>query len=72
MIQEIITTQIPQNTNQEEIIIDTDSIQVINAFSLFFKTTPTDVKRIQDLYYIEFTIDNINFVLTYNPQKNIT
>src|SRR5690606_6806811 len=58
--------------NPEQITIDTDSIQVINTFSLFFKTTPTDVKRIQDLYYIEFTINSINFVLMYNPQKNIT
>lgn len=72
LIQEIITTQMPQDTNQEQISIDTDSIQVINTFSLFFKTTPTDVKYIQDIYYIEFSIDNINFVLTYNPQKNIT
>lgn len=72
LIQEIITTQIPQNTNQEQIAIDIDSIQVINTFSLFFKITPTDVKHIQDLYYIEFTIDKVNFVLKYNPQGNIT
>jgi len=72
IIQEIITTQIPYNNEQEQIIIDTDSIQVIDAFSLFFKTKPTDIKHIQDTYYIEFTIDNINFVLSYNLQKNIT
>lgn len=73
LIQEIITTQIPTTTNnQEEISIDTETINVINTFSLFFKTSPTDVKYIQDLYYIDFTIDDINFVLTYNPQRNIT
>lgn len=72
LIQEIITTQIPQNTDQAEVSIDTDSIQVINTFSIFFKTSPTDIKQIQDLYYIDFTIDNVNFVLTYNAQKNIT
>lgn len=72
LIQEIITTQIPQSSDQGQIAIDTGSIQVIDTFSLFFKTRPTDVKRIQDLYYIEFTLDNINFVLSYNPQKNIT
>ncbi len=72
LIQEIITTQIPQETEQEQISVDTNSIQVINTFSIFFKTNPTDVKQIQDLYYIDFTIDSINFVLTYNAQKNIT
>lgn len=72
LIQEIIMTQMTQIPESEQITVDTDSIQVINTFSMFFKTNPTDVKRIQDLYYIDFTIDNINFVLTYNPQRNIT
>lgn len=71
-IQEIITKQIPSINDQEQIIVDTDSIQVINTFSLLFKTTPTDVKRIQDQYYIEFTIDDISFVLKYDPQRNLT
>jgi len=72
LIREIILAQPDQDTQAQNQIEDNNIIQIANRFEWFFKSKANDIAVFQDIYYIEFTIQSITFVLAYDIQNNIS
>ena len=51
---------------------NSDILRIAEKFQTFFKTKASDIVLFQDVYYIEFVIDSVAFIIAYDEQKNIT
>ncbi len=72
LIREILLAEINEDPAQQKRLEDNNIVQIANSFESFFKTKPNDIVVFENIYYIEFTIQSITFVLAYDIQNNIS
>jgi len=69
LMSELLTTEI-SIVEKERTMVDQNILLVNNNFQSFFGVKPLDIVVFNDVYYIEFQINNVVFVMAYDFLNN--